>query len=100
VRTACEWLRDETPADAVLIEPVGLELLLNRAEREMLVSRPNFIAECGYPREAMTRRLELVEQLYVTGGLSDSQLGLRIRARISGATLGLPTLPRLLLHLQ
>ncbi len=64
---AGQWIRSQTPADAVLIEPVGARLLMNRAERDMWVSDATFIRECGYPRAALEERIRLVDMLYETG---------------------------------
>ncbi|MFH1143208.1 MAG: hypothetical protein V1774_01530 [Candidatus Eisenbacteria bacterium] len=75
-QAAAAWLREESPADAVVIEPLGMQFLLNRAEREMLVSEPNFVVECGYPLQAMRERSALVKSLYTTGRLADDQRAL------------------------
>ncbi len=73
-RAAARWLRGHTPPEAVLIELVEEQFLLNRAERDLWVSKPNFIAECGYPRGAMEGRLALVDTLYASGELRPEQL--------------------------
>lgn len=64
VQAACDWLRHETPAEGVLIEPPGRRLLLNRAERDMFVSEFPFVLQCGYPRRKMADRIALVDRIY------------------------------------
>jgi hypothetical protein len=76
VADACAWIRNETPRDAILIEPVGRRFLMNRGERDMFVSDHTFVLECGYPREAMERRIALVEHLYKSGMITAEQAGL------------------------
>jgi hypothetical protein len=73
VAAAAEWLRHETPADAVVIEPPGRRLLLNLAERDMFVSEFPFVLQCGYPRAEMAARIELVDRIYTHGEIDPEQ---------------------------
>jgi len=70
---AAIWLRERTPPDAIVIEPVERQFVLNRAERDLLVSRENFVRECGYPYEPMRERLTLIGDLYAGRRLTDRQ---------------------------
>jgi hypothetical protein len=76
VTAACTWLREQTPADAVLIEPEGRRFLMNRAARDMLASDRTFIRECGYPPVRLLERLTLIEHLYQTGNLTGPERAL------------------------
>lgn len=70
VAEACAWARAETPPEAIFLEPEGRRFLMNRVERDMLASDRTFVRECGYPADAIGRRLELIARLYGEGALT------------------------------
>lgn len=72
VTSGLRWAAQNLPPDAVLIEPIGVNLSMNRAKRDMYVSDWLNIVECGYPREEMRRRTDLVEEIYRDRSLSRS----------------------------
>jgi len=67
---ALAWAREETPPEAVFIEPEGRRLAMNRVERDMLAGDRTFIRECGYPAAPLLARLALIERLYRTGEIA------------------------------
>jgi hypothetical protein len=71
---AARWIREETPSEAVVIEPVGPHFALNRAARDVYVSDWIYVLECGYSRERMRERTELVADLYRGDRLSEEQI--------------------------